>query len=133
MKRRDDLEVAAWLGYADEDEAIARILFDQDATLYRAIGFHCQQACEKRLKALIVADGEEPPYTHRPEALLGLVAGFLPSATSCNEAVVRLSPFAVQMRYPGFEQPVADPAGVSQQALSAMDVLSLAVLSAFER
>lgn len=84
------------------------------ATLLRAgsapliVGFHCQQAVEKALKAVLAVQGVEFPYTHDLALLIQLChdAGAVLPASLGN--VDRLTPFAVQVRYGTTQSPEVD-------------------------
>jgi HEPN domain-containing protein len=68
---------------------------------YRDVAFHCQQAVEKALKALIVRrTGERPPHVHNLRELLSLLSDFVPPS-SVVEAVLALNPHYRATRYPG--------------------------------
>ena len=68
---------------------------------YRDVAFHCQQAAEKALKALIVhRTRERPPYVHNLRELLSLVSDFAPPAPVI-EAMLALNPHYRATRYPG--------------------------------
>ena len=47
-------EARAWTAKADEDQRAARHLLTVSPPLLDVVGFHVQQAVEKRLKALLV-------------------------------------------------------------------------------
>ena len=47
------MEVSSWLGKAQEDLHSAEWLLESPHGLYAAVGFHCQQAAEKALKAYL--------------------------------------------------------------------------------
>ncbi|AUB83707.1 HEPN domain-containing protein [Candidatus Thiodictyon syntrophicum] len=64
MRRPDDPEVNDWLTKVAEDYRVAQLLAESAERLDDAICFHCQQAAEKLLKALLVAAGARPPRTH---------------------------------------------------------------------
>jgi HEPN domain-containing protein len=69
---------------------------------YRDVAFHCQQAAEKALKALIVCrTGERPPYVHNLRQLLDQVLDLMPPP-AVVEAVLVLNPHYRATRYPGF-------------------------------
>ncbi len=54
MRRPDDPEVKDWLTKVAEDYRVAQLLAESAEPLDDAICFHCQQAAEKLLKALLV-------------------------------------------------------------------------------
>ena len=110
------LDVAReWKAKADGDLRSARALLDLDPPETDAVAFHCQQASEKYLKALLVAVGVEPPRTHDLGVLLELASERYPALQDVQEACEYLSPFAVQTRYPLFEPPIS-----SEDACQAM-------------
>jgi HEPN domain-containing protein len=59
----DDEEINAWLRHADRDLSSAQAL--ADAGEWHNVLFHCQQAIEKTLKAIILSQTREaPPRIH---------------------------------------------------------------------
>lgn len=64
------------------------------------ICFHCQQAAEKLLKAVLAANGIPPPRTHILLVLSDAIAPILPSVSTLRESLVILTPYAVSARYP---------------------------------
>ena len=102
--------VAQWLEKADGDHAAAEQLLVQGARFREIIAFHCQQAVEKYLKALLVRHQVEFPKTHDIRKLLGLIGTVHPDlAESLRDADV-LTPFGVDVRYPS-EAPELLPGG----------------------
>jgi HEPN domain-containing protein len=90
-----------WIEKADADLEVARRMAAETVDNLRIreiVGFHCQQAAEKYLKALLTWRQIEFPKTHDIKTLLQLagdpVAGLLGSAKW-------LTPFGVGVRYPG--------------------------------
>jgi HEPN domain-containing protein len=97
---------------ASDDLRAAEVLLDATDLPDSMVGFHCQQAAEKSLKAVLASRGRRFPHTHD----LGLIAelceksgGSLPESLS---DIDRLTPFAVRLRYSAAE----DLVGVSRQA-----------------
>ncbi len=57
-------KVRQWLAYAEEDLRVARHGFSMPGTPpYRVIAFHAQQCAEKYLKASLVFQGVDFPFT----------------------------------------------------------------------
>ena len=100
MRPPEDAEVAAWLAKVAEDFRVAEALAELAEPLEDAICFHCQQAAEKLLKALLVAAEVSPPRTHDLEELAALLAPSSPLPESVDEALTYLTEFAVIPRYP---------------------------------
>ena len=97
---RRDL-VRQWLRKAEEDFAVAEHLLAEGSGFLAAAGFHWQQAVEKFLKALLVRHQIDFPKTHDLDELLDLVATVDPETTSALREASRLTPFGVEIRYPG--------------------------------
>ena len=103
MNRETD--VRAWLEYAEADRRSAYNAMGADD--YRDVAFHCQQAVEKALKAVIVyRTGQRPPYVHNLRQLLDQLLDLAPPPVVV-EAVLVLNPHYRATRYPG----VADDLG----------------------
>ncbi len=97
----------AWLRHAQSDLELARISPPTDVLL-EGLCFHAQQAAEKALKAVLVAQGLSFPKTHSIRMLLDL----LPREIAVPEEVDQsagLADYAVTSRYPGISEPVEEP------------------------
>ena len=129
MRPRSDEEVASWLAKADEDLGAAEVLLSCGKPLHATVCFHCQQAAEKALKALVVALERRPPRTHDLAALVQ-VAASVPLGVVVTDATVLLNDFGVIPRYPS-----ADPPGRAQaeKALAAARAVYDAVVAALPR
>jgi HEPN domain-containing protein len=107
MKPLDpDLEslLREWIEKAEADlEAAERLAPDvpSSARLREVVGFHCQQAVEKYLKALLTFYQVEFPKTHEIKRLLALVSRANPEAAEALSGAKWLGPFGVDIRYPG--------------------------------
>ena len=93
-------EARRWVQYAHWDMVDVQNNMQSDQIPHPIVCFHCQQAAEKMLKAVLVFHGQPPPRTHdltailrRLEPLVGSVEDVLPHAAILN-------PFAVEVRYP---------------------------------
>jgi HEPN domain-containing protein len=82
------LDAAAWL-------------LESPQALYGAVGFHCQQAAEKALKAYLTWQEQPFEKTHSLVALVGLCLRFSAEFDVLRTAATSLNPFAVTTRYPG--------------------------------
>jgi len=80
------------------------------------IGFHCQQAAEKHLKALHVALKLAVPRTHDLDALLRALLDHVPGLQTIEEAASYLTGFAVVPRYPSFQPQTGDASARSGKA-----------------
>jgi HEPN domain-containing protein len=99
----DDLDpVDEWLQFARNDLRSARTLSADEQIPPPIPCFHAQQAIEKALKALLIAQGINPPKVH----VLGKLYAQLPAEMATKvtfgpDDLARLDPWAVAGRYPG--------------------------------
>ena len=110
MKRTKADLARAWLIKGQKD-----LLFAQEALKwgeeYTDVAcFHAQQAAEKTLKAFLVWLEIEFPKTHVLEDLLDLIAQKDLSLENWRGALQRITPFAVETRYPEFSLPSLEEA-----------------------
>ncbi len=91
--------VRQWVRKAEHDlEAARRILAVQEGCPYDTVCFHCQQAAEKYLKALLTLCGIQAPRTHDLEKLSERLP--LEKGLSIGPAeLAALNPYAVEARY----------------------------------
>jgi len=93
--------VEQWIEKAEVDyRAAERLLRDSDP-IREAIAFHCQQAVEKYVKAFLVRHQVEFPKTHNLGQLRDLVALVAPELAASLEPAEVLTPYGVEIRYPG--------------------------------
>ena len=64
------------------------------------ICYHCEQAAEKLLKAVLVAADVEPPKTHDLIQLCKKCTELDEEYEALADACIELSPYGVQVRYP---------------------------------
>ena len=94
-----------WLEYANSDLLLAKI--QPKGVLLEMLCFHAQQAAEKAIKSVLLAQGIEFPRTHNVRILLEL----LPDKAVIPDLVwnaAKLTRYAVTFRYPGDFEPVTD-------------------------
>src|SRR5438067_13806741 len=97
MKR----QTAQWVRKAEDDMAGARALAVSRPPQRDIVCFHCQQAAEKYLKALLQEAGAVVPKTHDLEDLLDLVLPHDASLKPLRRGLRSLTTYAVDYRYPG--------------------------------
>jgi HEPN domain-containing protein len=97
MKRH----TAQWVLKAEEDIEVARTLAQLAKPKRDAACFHCQQAAEKYLKALLQEAGLPVPKTHELEDLLDLLLPQAAALAPLRRSLRTLTPYAVNFRYPG--------------------------------
>src|SRR4051794_39229936 len=102
-----------WVEKAEVDYRAARKLLPSRPPMYDPVCFHCQQAAEKYLKALLEEQGLNMPRTHDLEDLLGLLLQAHPILKLQRRGLKSLNRYAVDARYPGFRT-------VKRQAVAAV-------------
>jgi HEPN domain-containing protein len=102
MKQHEQARIL--LAKALEDERAAAALAGDEQIGNSIVGFHCQQAAEKLLKALLSARSVAFRHTHNLSALIGVLeqSGYVLSDDL--HGVEALTRFAVEFRYDLFEQ-----------------------------
>ncbi len=94
-----------WVQKAEADWLSANSLNDTASSrrrpLHDSICFHCQQAAEKYLKALLQELGTVVPRTHDLEDLHDLLRARDSTLAGLRQACSILTPYAVEYRYPG--------------------------------
>jgi HEPN domain-containing protein len=94
-------EVMAWLLKANSDLIAARILIERSPLVLSPAAFHCQQAAEKTLKAFLAWRSVSFEKVHSLVYLMDLCEAEEPRFASLREETESLSPYAVEIRYPG--------------------------------
>ena len=97
-------EVMQWLDFANTDLNVAKHL---DNSFFpkplEIICYHCQQAAEKAIKALIISRGAAGgmPQKHDLSFLLGQLRNTLDIPDRYYDIADSLTPYGVRVRYPG--------------------------------
>ena len=97
MKR----QTAKWILKAEEDWQGANELAALTPPLRDLVGFHCQQAAEKYLEALLQDRGAVVPKTHNLKDLLNLLLPHDATLATLRRILQPLTRYAVEYRYPG--------------------------------
>ena len=95
--------IVEWTEAAERDLKIAQE-DENKKDRYEYVGFHCQQAAEKFLKAYTVAWGLEFLKTHDLEVLLNICIKKDPEFEKLRENCRLLTPYYIATRYPDFEE-----------------------------
>lgn len=115
-----------WLAHAESDLNLARLGKGRNDVLPEQVCFHTQQAAEKALKAVLLHRKIEFPFIHDIEALLEIMmqSGLIVPPNVADAGA--LTPYAVEARYPGYEEEIA-PAQVNEALHLAENVLAWAI------
>lgn len=108
-KSKADL-VRGWLEKARRDLKVALNELRGSEPFTDIICFHAQQAAEKYLKAYLTWHEIEFPKTHALEDLVLLAGQKDPAFLALKDEVALLTPYAVETRYPEFEEPLLEDA-----------------------
>lgn len=100
-------QASEWIVFAESDWAIAKQGKKSKKILYETLCFHCQQASEKALKAVLIFYKVKFPKTHDIDFLLGLLEKRQIDIPKLVYKSRELSDYAVISRYPGDEQEVS--------------------------
>lgn len=102
MQRADRQALLArrWLSKARTDLVLATVVLERDREGLEgwAAAFHAQQAAEKALKAVLVAQAVDPPRIHNLRALVALLPTDLRLSASVDD-LASLTQFASAARY----------------------------------
>ena len=96
-------EATVWLDFAKQDLDVARHL---NTAFYprplEIVCYHCQQAAEKAIKAVIISLGSPGglPKRHDLSFLLDQIHHMIPVSDSIYDCADALSPYGVAARYP---------------------------------
>ena len=96
-----DRVIKQWIQKADNDLKSAEILFNAEEVLWENVCTLSQQAAEKYLKALLLYLDVDFRRSHSLVYLLGLLEPFGEVTDRMYGVADFLTPFAVDIRYPG--------------------------------
>jgi HEPN domain-containing protein len=95
-----------WIVFAEDDIRMAEVAMKLKSNVpYRIISFHAQQSAEKYLKAYLVSQNVDFPYTHSIATLLKLCGKYAPWVSKLQDTD-NLTPYAITARYPGQDERV---------------------------
>ena len=97
MKRRE--QALLLLAKAAQDESLPDAVIGVDTVADEVFGFHCQQAAEKMIKALLSGAGMPFQKTHNIAALMEALAGAGMPLPESFEELETFTPFGALYRY----------------------------------
>jgi HEPN domain-containing protein len=89
-----------WLRKASYDLRSAKILHASPDKLYETAIYHCQQAAEKAIKAVLVAHRQHVPLTHDIALLLERAGKFDKGLAQFEALAESITGYATEYRYP---------------------------------
>jgi HEPN domain-containing protein len=96
----NDKRIKEWIDKADHDLGSAKLIYLHIPDYFDTIAFHCQQAVEKYLKAILDYYGIEFQRSHNLVYLLEMVSGKIEILDERYDNAILLNGFSVQIRYP---------------------------------
>jgi len=96
-------EVESWLHKSREDLRAAQVDLDANPPILGDSLFHCQQACEKSIKALLCCVQTPFRRVHDLNELGAMAMQSFPELDSSLDQIAHLSTYAVSTRYPSDE------------------------------
>jgi HEPN domain-containing protein len=90
-----------WIEYAERDYEASTVLADSNNPPFEIIAYHCQQAAEKYLKAVLIEYDQPIPFIHDLGKLNSECRKILHSLSDIQNICERLTPFGTVTRYPG--------------------------------
>lgn len=101
---RQHEQALLFLKKAGEDEALLSEVFSSKKVSDEIFGFHCQQAAEKLLKALLSELGVDFPCTHNLRLLMDILADNGCSLPPHLANLDLLTPYGTLFRYEGLPE-----------------------------
>jgi len=95
-----DKLIAEWLELGLQDLNSAKFLMNMKPVPLEIVGFHCQQAVEKYLKAYLIKHDIEPDKTHDLLFLLSQCKKYDEQFITLTQTCAQLTEYAVKIRYP---------------------------------
>jgi HEPN domain-containing protein len=117
----------SWLAKAENDLSSAKVLASISHPILDTATYHCQQAGEKALKAVLAWKEKPLQKTHDLEILLNEVVGDCPGLEPLRESAEILTPYAVEYRYP------ADSATPARDEFEEALAAAVAIVNAVKR
>jgi HEPN domain-containing protein len=91
-----------WISKAEEDCLVATRELQAKPPALDAVCFHAQQCVEKYMKAILQENEIEFEKIHDLDVLLQRCQKFIPELEEYRDDLIKLSAYAVDIRYPGF-------------------------------
>jgi HEPN domain-containing protein len=91
-----------WIAKAEEDYLVATRELAAKPPALDAVCFHAQQCIEKYMKAILQEKDIAFEKIHDLDVLLQMVRSFIPALEEYRDDLIKLSAYAVDIRYPGF-------------------------------
>jgi len=117
-----------WISKAEEDYLVAIRELRAAPPALDAVCFHAQQCIEKYMKAILQENDIEFEKIHDLDILLQKGRSFIPELEDYRDDLIKLSAYAVDIRYPGFEVSEAE----AQECVASMEKIRRVMKSHFK-
>lgn len=124
MLEPERIEAQRWLDRARDDLGAATKLLRGSDPYPATAAYHCQQAAEKALKAVLAGAGQQVPKTHDLRVLVERAALTDPRLRALQDLAEQLTPLATEYRYPS-DLPDPTPDETRQALAMARDFCTL--------
>lgn len=100
MNEQQKQLVKQWILKAENDLLNVTNNLQAEQTPWDTVCFHCQQAVEKYIKAVLVVHEREVPRTHDLEQVYNLIQYWVPQIGEQRDELRWLTTYAILSRYP---------------------------------
>jgi len=128
MDRDRALLAETWIEKAGHDLETSRRAIKGTPPITDTAVYHCQQAAEKALKAVLIRQGQPLRKTHDLMALITHCANMDPDFSRWIDAAAILTPYATHYRYP-----CAEPDPGLDETIEAIDLATSLVAFVCEK
>ncbi len=90
-----------WIEFAERDFEVSKLLAETINPPLEIIAYHCQQAAERYLKAVLIEGNQPVPFIHDLGKLNIECQKINPELSVIQSICERLTPFGTVTRYPG--------------------------------
>jgi HEPN domain-containing protein len=114
-----------WIAKAEEDYLVATRELKAKPPALDAVCYHAQQCIEKYMKAILQENEIDFEKIHDLDILLQKCGGFTPELEASRDDLIKLSAYAVDVRYPGFEVSEVE----AKECITSMEKIRLVIKS----
>lgn len=125
----DQAEVLRWIEKAEHDRRAVDALLAQIPPITDVAAFHCQQAAEKLLKAVLFAWSVNFEKTHDLRVLCLACADKESAFSNYRDRLASLTAYAVRFRYPGPSDPTVEDVEQARQIVDDLQQFVFRLLS----
>jgi HEPN domain-containing protein len=125
---KDPRELALGLLNKAKHDLVAARATITTGQAFDMVCFHAQQAAEKSLRALLAWHAVEYPWQSDLEELFEFAKSLVPEIETWNEAIILLTPFAVEARYEAAIEPSLGETRAALQTATGIHTLAIQII-----